>query len=174
MSFCVNCGKETGVGDNFCIECGTPTGKRDSYTQDKNVETSPSIKNKKLFKRSDFLDNLFTNVNDLVWVLAFAPLIGMALEFMVMFCVGVSGVSMWYITLILNVVICGFDLYLLKRDELDVSGIEKIFIFIPVYLYKRAKLLDETKAYVVVWCVNFLLVIGAEQIARNVVFYSLW
>jgi len=96
--------------------------------------------------------------NTIIWVLAFAPLIGSSLEGA---CSGVTGIpkpSFWFITLILNIILAYMDDRKLKAAGHDTSKMGAAWL-IPVYLFKRAKVLKHNYAYFIVWCVLFGLLL---------------
>ncbi len=110
--------------------------------------------------------------NKIVWLLAFAPLIGYLLE---SFVAGLFGSTeaqweramannrYWYVTLILNIALCVLDEKRLKQAGHDVSRFKGWVFVVPVYLYQRAKLLNQNLAYFITWIVCFFISIGAHQ-----------
>lgn len=103
-----------------------------------------------------------THVNNtLAWVIAFVPIIGAILEGFV------SGLvygyyrpnKFWYITLLLNIILCIYDEKRLKAAGYDVSKLKGWVWFVPVYLFQRARLLKQNLAYFIVWLVCFLLIV---------------
>lgn len=84
--------------------------------------------------------------NVYIWILAIIPLVGMLFAF-----------GSW-VVLAINVILCGLDEAHIKKQGYDTKGLGGIFLFlIPVYLYKRAKLLGHKPTYLVVWCLLFAL-----------------
>lgn len=96
--------------------------------------------------------------NSIVWVLAFAPLIGVLLEGIVGGIIGAARESLWFITLILNVLLASADATNLRKAGHETSKMGAAWL-VPVYLFKRAKLLRQNNAYFVVWCVLFALLL---------------
>lgn len=101
--------------------------------------------------------------NTIVWVLAFAPLIG---SFLVDFFCGmmeVSQDSFWvgFITfLVLNSLLAYADEKKLRdagHDTYKFIGGRWLVILVPVYLFKRAKYLKHNYAYFIVWCVMLVI-----------------
>lgn len=98
--------------------------------------------------------------NTIVWILAFAPLIGVMLEGFFSGLTGIAEDSLWFITLALNIVLCICDEKKLKAAGHDTSRMGGAWI-VPVYLFRRAKALNHKYAYFIVWCVLFgLLILG--------------
>lgn len=104
--------------------------------------------------------------NSIVWVLAFAPAIGLVLEY---FVAGIANPSSqdlvneavangdyWYITFILNIALCIWDAKRLKNAGTDTKTFRGWSLFVPVYLFQRAKALKQNKAYFIVWMICFM------------------
>lgn len=90
----------------------------------------------------------------IAWVVAFVPLVGLpALR-----AVQLNGVWPWIVLPILNSILCYVDEQNIKRAGHDTSvlGIWWLF-FIPVYLWKRSRLLKQSEAYFWV-CIGSLVV----------------
>ncbi len=110
--------------------------------------------------------------NKIVWLLAFAPLIGYLLESFVAGLLGASEAQWeramsenryWYVTLALNIALSVLDSKRLKQAGHDVSRFKGWVFVVPVYLYQRAKLLNQNLAYFITWIVCFVISIGAHQ-----------
>lgn len=110
--------------------------------------------------------------NTVVWVLAFAPIIGYFLEYVVAGVIyegqfdangepsaneAVSSGKYWYITLILNIALSYFDARRLKKAGHNIDKFKGWVWLVPVYLYQRAKNLNQNLAYFIVWIVCFVL-----------------
>ena len=104
--------------------------------------------------------------NTLVWLLAFAPILGYLMEAFVAGAVGGSALQVenamrenhyWYLTVILNIALSLFDEKRLKKAGHDTSRFKGWVLIVPVYLYQRAKLLKQSLAYFIVWIVSFAL-----------------
>ncbi|MGO3395225.1 MAG: DUF4339 domain-containing protein [Serratia proteamaculans] len=109
--------------------------------------------------------------NTVVWVLALAPLLGFMLEAFIAGMVygnedsameAVFNGQFFYITLILNIALSYGDERNLKKAGIDTRGYGKLAWLVPVYLWKRARALSQTPAYVWVWLATFSLVIVAS------------
>ncbi|HFH3921545.1 DUF4339 domain-containing protein [Pseudomonas aeruginosa] len=110
--------------------------------------------------------------NKIVWLLAFAPIIGYLLESFVAGLFGANeaqwGRAMsenryWYVTLALNIALSVLDSKRLKQAGYDVSRFKGWVFVVPVYLYQRSKLLNQNLAYFITWIVCFFISIGAHQ-----------
>lgn len=107
--------------------------------------------------------------NTVVWILAFAPIIGLTLEYMVGFMVysneyrvekAVTSGQFFYITLLLNIGLSFLDEKKLKKAGTDTSTFGGWVWLVPVYLYQRSQALKQNLAYFIVWIVCFVLVIA--------------
>ena len=98
--------------------------------------------------------------NTIIWVLAFAPLIGVILEGFFSGLTGIPETALWFITLMLNVILGYADEKKLKAAGHDTSKMGAAWL-VPVYLFKRAKILKHNYAYFIVWCVLFGLLLIA-------------
>jgi hypothetical protein len=79
--------------------------------------------------------------NILIWILAFIPLIGALFEFGTL------------VFLAINIILCFIDDKILEKSGYDTDSLDAWLV--PVYLYKRAKMLGHNLAYFIVWCVSF-------------------
>jgi hypothetical protein len=101
--------------------------------------------------------------NTIVWILAFAPLIGLFLEVCVAFTVNadtgeaaMDNNKYWFITLALNIGLSYLDENRLKHAGWDTSKFKGMTWLVPVYLFKRAKALNQNLAYFIVWLACFV------------------
>ena len=106
--------------------------------------------------------------NTLVWVLAFAPILGLFLESFVAMLVydnenralnAVSDGKFFYITVALNILLCVLDEKRLQKAGHNTSAFKGWVWIVPVYLYQRAKQLKQNLAYFAVWIACFVLVL---------------
>lgn len=105
---------------------------------------------------------------DVVWTLAFAPLIGYILE---MWTAGLNGMSFeraydavsegqyWFISLILNIALGYLDERKLRKSGVDTTAFGWLAWLIPVYLWRRARSSGKKPAYFWVWLVMLILVL---------------
>ena len=98
--------------------------------------------------------------NTIVWILAFAPIIGINIESFLVAIFNTRSNKFWMITIALNIV-----LSLLDERKLNAAGHNTRALglgsawLIPVYLFKRAKALKQNLAYFIVWIVSFALIL---------------
>ena len=64
--------------------------------------------------------------------------------------------ALWFVTIVINTVLATWDEKKLKAAGHDTLGMGAAWI-VPVYLYKRARVLRQSNGYFVVWCVTFAL-----------------
>ena len=96
--------------------------------------------------------------NTIVWILAFAPIIGLNIEAFLGGVFTTDSNKFWMITIVLNIV-----LSLLDERKLNAAGHNTRALglgsawLVPVYLFKRAKTLKHNMAYFIVWIGSFAL-----------------
>lgn len=105
--------------------------------------------------------------NTIVWILAFAPIIGIILEYAIAYTahdtdlqaeIAAATGKYFYITLMLNIGLCWWDEISLKRAGHDTKKFKGWIWLVPVYLFQRAKTLGQNLAYFIVWMICFLLI----------------
>ncbi|MBU3021647.1 DUF4339 domain-containing protein [Aestuariibacter sp. A3R04] len=108
--------------------------------------------------------------NTVVWILAFAPILGYFLEWIV---AGAANSTEWkaeqamaeakyfYITVILNVALSYWDEKRLSQAGHNTKKFKGMTWLVPVYLFQRAKNLNHSMGYFAVWIVSFVLVLSA-------------
>ena len=98
-----------------------------------------------------------------MWILAFAPIIGSILEYILAYLVhgneyraqiALSKGYYFWVTLILNIVLSVLDEKNLQKSHIDTAPFGSAFL-VPVYLFKRAKVLNQNMAYFIVWIACF-------------------
>lgn len=121
-----------------------------------------SLESKKEKQEISKVTNLF------VWILAFAPIIGEFLRALILFATykneyraieAYANGKYWYITLVLTIFLCVMDEKKLLKSGIDTSKFRIWMIFVPVYLYQRAKILGDNFTYFIIWIVCFMLVL---------------
>lgn len=154
MVFCRGCGTQIHETATTCPHCGAPqiTIRHASSASSRST----------------------TQVNNLlVWILAFAPIIGLFLQailaaalapdnqFLSQLAVNYALHSgeYWWVTLALNIGLSIADELRLKRKGVNTSGFGRFAFLVPVYLWKRAKSLGHNQAYFWTWNVLFALTI---------------
>ena len=104
--------------------------------------------------------------NTLVWVLAFAPLIGYLLEWVLAGAIhsdnqfamerAMDDSKYWFITLVLNIALSFADEKYLRKAGHNTSKFKGWIWLVPVYLYQRAKATKQSLAYFSVWIICFV------------------
>lgn len=98
--------------------------------------------------------------NSIVWVLAFVPILGPLIENIISGVIGEPSGSLWFVTLILNIILCITDETRLKKAGYNTKEMLLWAMFlIPVYLFRRAHLLKQKNVYAVIWCITFVIMI---------------
>jgi hypothetical protein len=104
--------------------------------------------------------------NSIVWVLAFAPIIGAFIEYYLVMArhgetieaaVALAENKYWAVTLFLNILLCWLDERQLKKAGWDTGKFKGWVWLVPVYMFQRAKTLMQSMAYVLVWWGSFLV-----------------
>lgn len=90
----------------------------------------------------------------LIWVLAFAPLIGAFLEGLVSGIARVPTTSLWWITLVLNCGLSVADQRRLNGAGYQTKGIGAALV-VPVYMWHRAAALRHRPWYLAAWVTCF-------------------
>jgi hypothetical protein len=111
--------------------------------------------------------------NNLVWFLAFAPILGYFLEWFVAgFVSGATGscdyatemamadAKYWYVTIILNIALSYADELQLRKAGHNTDKFKGLVWLVPVYLYQRAQATKQNLVYFIVWIVSFILIIS--------------
>lgn len=108
--------------------------------------------------------------NTFVWILAFAPIIGIFLEGLLAgiihggnqfaAAIAISNHDYWFVTLALNIGLAYFDEKRLKEAGHNTDKFNGWVWIVPVYLYQRAKNLNQNLAYFIVWIVCFALTLA--------------
>lgn len=98
--------------------------------------------------------------NTMVWWLAFMPILGSMIEYLVAAMIGVGSKSLWFITLGLNIWLCTMDDKRLRMAGYDTKSLGSTWL-IPVYLFRRAKYLGQSYSYAIVWCITFAILLFA-------------
>jgi hypothetical protein len=142
LIFCPECGNKVSEFASICLSCSYPIS---------NLRNGNFSEAKKKVKVE----------NTIVWILAFAPLIG---ELLQCFIAGLLYGDIWeryyeefwIVTIILNILLCHIDENKLKNQGIDTEEFGSTWL-VPVYLYRRAKHLGHDQAYFWVWIVLFTL-----------------
>jgi hypothetical protein len=175
-AFCMMCGKPLVPGTRFCGECGAVAAEASPSSAEQppvtpvasaSVAASPTGG----MPMSVCVPTPGSASNTVVWLLAFAPIIGGIAESIIARSADTEISDLWFITVLLTLFLCVFDARLLKRNGLNPPKMWAVFL-IPVYLFKRATALGQNKAYFVVWIAAFLLSFGADRIVATALPYA--
>lgn len=103
----------------------------------------------------------------MVWVLAFAPILGLFLEYFVAGIFSRGNVELetykveegyyFVITIALNIVLSILDEKRLDKAGVKTEKFKWMVWLVPLYLFQRAKVLDQSLAYFIVWIVCFIV-----------------
>ena len=142
LIFCPECGNKVSEFALTCLSCSYPIS---------NLRNGNFLEAKKKVKVE----------NTIVWILAFAPLIGELLQCFIAGLMygdiwGRYYEEFWIVTIILNILLCHIDENKLKNQGIDTEEFGSTWL-VPVYLYRRAKHLGHDQAYFWVWIVLFTL-----------------
>jgi len=96
--------------------------------------------------------------NNLVWVIAFAPIISAFLRVMLGAMFGMPSSNLWWIAIIINVSLCVTDISQLKNAGHNTKnmGIWAL-LFMPAYLFVRASRLRQNNSYAIAWVISFFI-----------------
>ena len=105
--------------------------------------------------------------NVLIWFLAFAPLIGFFLEYVIagMFLGERKGIravengSFFWVTIVLNITLSIWDEKRVNAAGCDTSSFKWANWLVPVYLFKRAQVLKQNQATFIIWLICFVLIL---------------
>lgn len=97
--------------------------------------------------------------NRFAWSIVSIPILGAIIEY-------AAGTELAWLYLVLNIVLCVLDEQKLKKAG-HPSPAKWMVIIIPVYLWKRATLLKQSRIYFGAWCVTFLLSIAINVWGEN-------
>jgi hypothetical protein len=102
-----------------------------------------------------------------LWAIALAPLLGYLIRAFLIGCNApdyqsdeafnaymrymMANGDFWYVTLILNLALTYFDFRKLQHEGVDVSAFGRASFVVPVYLYRRAKLLGHPQVAMWTW-----------------------
>lgn len=104
--------------------------------------------------------------NTIIWILAFAPIIGSILEYILVIArhgetleaaVALAESRYWAVTLCLNILLCWLDERQLKKAGWNTGKFRGWLWLVPVYIYQRAKTLGQGMGYVLTWWGAFIV-----------------
>lgn len=148
---CYGCGNKVHISAAACPNCGAPARNAAPQAQ---AQAHPQA------------GTGIQVSNAVVWILAFAPIIGLLLESMMSGAMHHSERSAmralakneyWYITVALNIGLSFFDEKRLTQSGINTQAFKGMVWLVPVYLFQRAKALGHGKGYFITWLVCFVL-----------------
>ncbi|MEQ1531979.1 MAG: hypothetical protein ABL906_00255 [Sideroxydans sp.] len=140
MVFCRGCAKQIHETAPVCPQCGAPQFDVPSSTASSGEGVGWG--------------------NPMAWVIACAPLIGAIAEGIIAGVSNYTGGWLVIITIGINIFLCDRDSKELAKNGINTSGLNTWLV--PMYLFQRAKLLNEKVAYPILWCVLFFVqLVGA-------------
>ncbi len=95
--------------------------------------------------------------NKWIWLLAFAPLIGLLIESLIAEAVEKPIDNFWFITIAVNVILAYVDEKKLEKAGVDVSGFGNFAFLVPVYIYLRFRKLSDEPYYFITWIATFVI-----------------
>jgi hypothetical protein len=153
LIFCPECGTQISEYAQQCVKCAYPISEKLNSAKGYNNLQDLSL-------QYNNINHVSVN-NNVVWILAFAPIIGVFLQaFIVGFLYGDSWMysynKFWWVTLALNILLCYLDEKKLMQAGINTDNMGATWI-IPIYLYRRAEVLNQSPSYLWVWIVTFIL-----------------
>ena len=104
--------------------------------------------------------------NSTVWTLAFAPVISLFIESIIAFSVydtefmatqSIAAGEYFWVAIIINIALSFRDEKKLREAGHDTSNFKGMAFFVPVYLFKRAKALQQSPSYFWTWIGLFVI-----------------
>lgn len=96
---------------------------------------------------------------NLIWVLSIAPILGLLLQALVSNLMAFDFHISFFIVLILNWGLAFQDMFRLRENGTNVSKLGSPII-IPIYLFKRAKLMKRFPIYSIIWSMSFIVMLS--------------
>lgn len=173
-SFCSQCGKPTPEHDPSCLvhrlaqQPLPPLAEKTPFANPapKPADNAPQTA-QPLPPLGKAERQYFGPLNKFIWVLAFAPLIGMFLEYTIAHIfysssyaanAALSNGYFFWVTLLLNIGLCTLDEKYLKKHGIDTQPIGAAWL-VPVYIFKRSKHLQDGPVYFYLWIVTLIAAI---------------
>ena len=95
---------------------------------------------------------------NLIILLVVAPFLGAIIQAIISNLLGVDYSSLILLFLLFNFALAYYDMDRLKLTG-EYNDTLKYFAIIPLYLYRRAKLLNHSYSYAIIWSLLFIIVI---------------
>jgi hypothetical protein len=160
--FCKNCGGGINEAENFCANCGAKvtSAAPDAAGSLHQKRQNPPNPGGHRGAEGAFPENPPSPIsgirvnNTLAWAVAVVPLAGTAAELLLW---GETNYMLFWAYWIINSLICYIDDKALRKAGVDTSNFQSWIFLVPVYLYKRAKHLNHSKAYFIANAVSFII-----------------
>ncbi|RAR72553.1 zinc-ribbon domain-containing protein [Flavobacterium aciduliphilum] len=153
LKYCPECGSQVSEFAIQCIKCGYPINSNN------NISKTSYLSNDKI--NNSEVSNVYA------WIIAFTPIIGTFVQgFMFGFMNSFNSNhyynfdSFWWVYIVLNSIFCVVDIQNLQKNNINTKGKYLSlwgFFFVPVYLFKRAELLNQNQTYFWIWILAFLI-----------------
>jgi len=95
---------------------------------------------------------------NLIIFLIFAPILGAILQALISNFMGIDYESLIFLFLLFNFALAYYDMDRLKLTG-EYDSTLKYFAIIPLYLYSRAKVLNHSYSYALIWTLLFITVV---------------
>ncbi len=156
--FCPQCGASLHGEDRFCTMCGVgqAVGASAYPYSEAGLQSGSAVGGTAYAEESPSSASRLVVSNTIVWWLAFAPLLG---AFGAGVLAGLTHIGIgkfWWTTLALNIALSIADENHLKKAGCNTSALGQSWL-VPVYLFKRAKMLEQNNTYFIVWTVLVIL-----------------
>ena len=165
-SFCSQCGKPYPEHDPSCLvlrlaqQALPPLAKKTPFS---NATPKPANNEPHAAQPCTPVNkaapHAFGPLNKFIWILAFAPLIGMVLEYAIAHIfysssyaanAAVGNGYFFWVTLLLNIGLCTLDEKHLRNHSINTQPIGAAWL-VPVYIFKRSKHLQDGPVYFYLW-----------------------
>ena len=87
--------------------------------------------------------------NKFIWLIVAVPIVGVIIEL-------IAGKELVWLYMAANIVCCGLDVSKLKKQGNKAPSTWMLFL-VPIYLWKRATLLNQKRYYFWAWCAAWIL-----------------
>jgi hypothetical protein len=154
---CHICGKQNRDSWEWCLGCGSKLGS----TNISKMISKPHIKSPAK-----------TN-NTCIWLLSLMPLIWQVLLIIIFDPIDGSANYLWLIYFAINFTLLILDRKIGKKAGYNIDVSLGWILLFPVYLYKRAKSLNQSKAYFICFFISTALGVVAQQIYIRIYFTAL-
>jgi hypothetical protein len=96
--------------------------------------------------------------NTIVWILAFSPFIGVLIQAFISNLLDINFNTLWVVTFSINIFLATYDIKYLTSIQRHSTYLGNPML-VPLYLFRRARLLDHPLDYPLVWCLSSSIVL---------------